>query len=297
MVRVSKLLVAILALALPAVAAAQQNWDAVEVTAVEVTDGIYMLMGAGGNIGLSVGSDGAFVIDDQFEPLHDKIVAAVREAGGGDVRFVVNTHWHGDHTGGNGPMGEAGAMIVAHENVRRRMDPGTFTDVVGSTGQAPPVALPVVTFTDSVSFWWNGETIQATHVPSAHTDGDSVVWFRNANVVHMGDNFFNGTLPFIDVDSGGNINGMIAAAEHVLANADDMTKIIPGHGPLSGAAQLREFHEMLVTIRDRIQTHVDNGDSLEDTVAANPIAEFADMASGWMPVERFIGLVYRSLAE
>ncbi len=295
MSRVSNLLVATLALGLPAAAIAQQN--DIQVTPVEVTDGIYMLMAAGGNIGLSVGDDGAFIIDDQFEPLHDKIVAAVRDAGGGDVRFVLNTHWHGDHTGGNRLMGEAGAMIVAHENVRRRMDPSTFTDVVGNTGQAPPIALPVVTFNDEVSFWWNGEQIHATHVANAHTDGDTIVWFRDANVVHMGDNFFNGMLPFIDVDSGGGIDGMIAASELVLADANEMTKIIPGHGQLSGAAQLREFHGMLVTIRDRIQTHVDNGDSLEEIIAAEPIAEFADMATGWMPVERFLGLVHRSLTE
>jgi glyoxylase-like metal-dependent hydrolase (beta-lactamase superfamily II) len=292
-----KILLLVVAIAVPGAALAQRNFDDVEIRTVEVADGIYMLIGTGGNIGLSVGEDGAFLIDDQFAPLAGRIAAAVEQVSGGEVKFVLNTHWHGDHTGGNEIFGSAGAMIVAHENVRRRMDPGTFTDVMGSSGQAAAEALPVVTFSDQVTFWWNGERIDAQHVASAHTDGDTIVWFRDANVVHMGDNFFAASLPYIDVDSGGNVEGMIRAAEHVLAQADDETKIIPGHGGLAGVVQLRQYHEMLVTLRDRVQAQIDDGSSVEETIAAGVLGEYAELANSWMTAERFVGILYRSLSE
>jgi glyoxylase-like metal-dependent hydrolase (beta-lactamase superfamily II) len=294
--RCQRFAAALLFVAMP-LAAWAQNPDDVEIRTIEVSPGIYMLMGAGGNMGLSVGADGAFLIDDQFAPLNAKITAAVAAVSDSEVRFVINTHWHGDHTGGNEPFGAAGALIVAHENVRRRMDPATFTDVMGNTTQAAPVALPVVTFTDDVSFWWNGEQIAAHHVAPAHTDGDSIVWFRKADVVHMGDNFFVGSLPYIDLDSGGDLAGMIAAAEYVLAQATETTKIIPGHGALAGTAQLRDFHAMLTTIRDRVQGHIDAGRSLDEILAADPVAGYEQFANNWMTVERFVGIVYNSLAR
>ena len=293
----TKLAIALLLLALPFTATAQQNLDAVEIQTIELADGLYMLIGAGGNMGLSVGDDGAFLIDDQFAPLSDKIMAAVAAVSDAKVEFVLNTHWHGDHTGGNEQFGAAGAIIVAHENVRRRMDPATFTDVMGRTGQGADVALPVVTFTQDVSFWWNDEHIEAHHTGTGHTDGDSVVWFHEANAVHMGDNFFVGMLPYIDLDSGGSVNGMIATAEYVLERADENTKIIGGHGPLAGTVQLRGFHEMLVTVRDRIQGHIDGGMSWEQVLEAGPTAGYEELATGFMPVERFVGIVYQSLSE
>lgn len=292
------LLAAVLVLAPAAHGSAQQDMSDVEIRVEPVRDGIYVLFGQGGNIGLSTGPDGPFVVDDQFAPLTDKISAAIATVSEGPVRFVINTHWHGDHTGGNENFGEAGAMIVAHENVRRRMNPGEFEEVMGRTQQASEAALPVVTFTDAVTFHWNGETIRAQHVAHAHTDGDSIIWFEGANVVHMGDNFFAGTYPFIDVDSGGNVNGMIASAERVLAEADEQTRIIPGHGPVSGPDELRAFHDMLVTVRDRVQTLVDDGADLDAVLAAAPTADYDErMQMGFMNTERFVTLVYRSLAE
>lgn len=280
------------------VPAQQRDWDAVQVRAEQVAGGVYVIFGSGGNIGLSVGDDGAFVIDDQFAPLTDKIRAAIATVTDAEVRFVVNTHWHGDHTGGNENFGEAGAMIVAHENVRRRMNPAEFSEVMGNTTQAPPAALPVVTFTDAVTFYWNGDRINVQHVAPAHTDGDSIIFFTGADVVHMGDNFFVGSFPYIDLDSGGSVAGMIAAAEMVLASIGSETRIIPGHGPVAGRAELEAFHDMLVVIRDRVQTLIAEGNSLEQVLAAAPTAEYdADMANGFMTVERFLGIVYDSLSR
>ena len=195
-------------------ASAQQDFSKVEVTSEKIAEGVYMLKGAGGNIGLSVGADTAFLIDDQYAPLTPKVKAAVAALTSKPVRFVLNTHWHGDHTGGNKDLGESGTLIVAHENVRKRMSTDQFVEAFGmKEPAADPAALPVVTFTDAVTFHLNGGEIYAFHVAPAHTDGDSIVQFRKANVIHGGDTFFNGMYPFIDLSSGGSVNGMIAAAE------------------------------------------------------------------------------------
>ncbi len=210
----------------------QQDFSGVEVKAEKVADGIYMLTGRGGNIGLSVGKSGTYLIDDQYAPLSDKILAAVRAITPDPVRFVVNTHWHGDHTGGNESMGKAGALLVAHENVRRRMSTEQFSATFNSkTPPSPEGALPVVTFADAITFHWNGDEIRVYHVPPAHTDGDSVVHFVKADVVHMGDLFFNGGYPFIDSSSGGRVDGVLAAADRTLAGIGEKTRLIPGHGP------------------------------------------------------------------
>ena len=215
-------------LAAPLLAQQQQpDWNAVQIRTVSLGPGLYVLFGQGGNIGLSVGDDGAFVIDNQFAPLSEKILAAIRAVTPKPVRFVVNTHWHGDHTGGNENFGKAGALIVAHDNVRRRMNPAQFKDVVGRTQQAPPVALPVVTFGSDVTFHWNGETIVVRHVPNSHTDGDAVIQFVGADVIHLGDTFFNGRYPFIDLQSGGSLEGMIASSNRVLGMMGPQTRLIP----------------------------------------------------------------------
>ena len=276
-------------------AGAQQDMSNVEITATYIVDDIYMLQGRGGNIGVSVGEDGAFVIDDQFAPLTEKILAAIAAVTDQPVRWVLNTHWHGDHTGGNENLGQTGAMIDAHENVRRRMDPQSYRDLMGRSNQAPPGALPVVTFSDEVNFHWNGQHINVFHAAHAHTDGDAVVIFQDANVVHMGDSFFNGRYPFVDMGSGGNVNGMIDAAERVLAFANSNTKIIPGHGDLAGPEELAAFRDMLVTVRDRISLLVNDRMGEDRVVAAKPTSDL-DGTWGENP-ERFVRAVYQSLRD
>ena len=260
--------------------AAQRDFSNVQVEATRVAGGVYMLTGAGGNIGLSVGQDGPFIVDDQFAPLTEKILAAIATVTEGSVRFVLNTHWHGDHTGGNENLGKAGAMIVAHENVRKRLNPAEFQEEMERSQQAPPDALPVVTFTDVVSFYWNGEKIKAFHVAHAHTDGDAIIHFANANVFHMGDTFFNGRFPFIDVGSGGNINGLIHAADQVLGMTNSDTQIIPGHGLLAKPADLRNYRDMLITLRDRIRTMINDGMTIDQIAAADPASELSGTWGG-----------------
>ena len=286
-----------LVFAVAPVAAAQVNYDTVQVRTVKVGDGVYMLQGAGGNIGVSVGSDGVILIDDQFAPLSDKIKAAVA-ALGGPIRFLLNTHWHGDHTGGNENFAKSGVVIVAHENVRRRMGVEQFVAALNQRVPASPTgALPVVTFTDAVTFYLNGDSINVFHVAPAHTDGDAIIWFRRANVIHMGDTFFNGRYPLVDLSSGGSIDGMVGAADRVLAVADANTKIIPGHGPLGDRAALQAYRTMLATIRDRIRQAVTAGRTLEQVQAAKPTAEFdAVWGSGRITPTLFVEMLYTDLA-
>ena len=234
-------------LAVPTILAAQ-NFDTIQVKAQPLRGGVYMLTGSGGNIGLSVGDDMAFVIDDQYAPLSAKILAAITTLTPKPVKYVVNTHWHGDHTGGNENMGKAGAVLVAHDNVRKRMSAEQFNAVFNSrTPPSPAGALPVVTFSDSVSFFVNGDEVVAFHVPPAHTDGDVVIQFTKADVIHMGDTFMTVGYPFIDVSTGGNVNGIIGAADRVLAMCGPQTIVIPGHGPASDCAGLRGYRNMVVT--------------------------------------------------
>ena len=273
------------------------DWEAVEIRAVPIRGGLHMLMGRGGNLGLSVGEDGTFLVDDQYAPLTDKIITAIETITDDPVRFLVNTHLHGDHTGGNENFGKRGAIIVAHDNVRRRMSVEQFRSVIrtDSVPASPPGALPKITFSDEVTFYWNGDEINVFHVKNAHTDSDSIIHFRIADVFHMGDTFFNGRFPFIDFDLGGNVNGIIATAEGVLARATSDSKIIPGHGELATPDDLRAYRDMLVTVRDRVQTMVNDGESVDVVVAADPAGAYE--ADGWPGnKERFVRAVYFSLA-
>lgn len=278
-------------------ALAQQDFSKVEVRSEKVADGLYMLTGSGGNMGLSVGTSGTYLIDDQYAPLSEKILAAIRAITPDPVRFVVNTHWHGDHTGGNENMGKAGALLVAHENVRVRMSKEHFMAAFGrKVPPSPEAALPVVTFTDAVTFHWNGDEIRVYHVPPAHTDGDSIVHFAKADVVHMGDVFFNGGYPFIDTSSGGKVDGVIAAADRVLAGIGEKTRIIPGHGPLATKADLQAYRDVVKTLRDRIAKLKAEGKSRDEVIAAKPTADHdAKWGGGFMKGDTFTGLVYDSL--
>src|SRR5258706_1794856 len=282
-----------------AAAFAQQDFSKVEVTSEKIAEGVYMLKRAGGNIGLSVGADTAFLIDDQYAPLTPKVKAAVAALTSKPVRFVLNTHWHGDHTGGNKDLGESGTLIVAHENVRKRMSTDQFIEAFGmKEPAADPAALPVVTFTDAVTFHLNGDEIYAFHVAPAHTDGDSIDPFRKANVLHGGDTFFNGMYPFIDLSSGGSVNGMIAAADRMLALAGEGTKIIPGHGPLGTKADLKAYRDMLATSRDRVAALVKAGQTLEQTTAAKPLAELdAKWGQGFLKADPFVSILYKDLSR
>jgi glyoxylase-like metal-dependent hydrolase (beta-lactamase superfamily II) len=277
---------------------AQRDWDAVEIRTVPLSGGVYMLMGSGGNIGLSVGVDGAFVVDDQFAPLTEKIKAAIAGVTDQPVKWVLNTHWHGDHTGGNENFGGEGALIVAHDNVYRRLNPAEFSELVGRSQQAPNAALPVVTFDEAMTFHWNGEDIHAFHVEHAHTDGDVIIHYRGSDIYHMGDTFFKGRFPFIDVDSGGNVDGVIAAADLVLRMSGSSTRLIPGHGELATRDDLREYREMLSTVRSRVAQLVRDGKTQDEAVAARPTA---DLDAAWgatqESAEGFVALVYRSLTE
>ncbi|MDY7014752.1 MAG: MBL fold metallo-hydrolase [Cyanobacteriota bacterium] len=276
-----------------------QEFDEVQIETLPLRDGIYLLVGEGGNIGVSAGEDGIFLIDDQFAPLTEKIFAALGEISDEPVRFLINTHWHFDHTGGNENLGEAGVVIVAHDNVRERMSTDQFSEVIGQEFPASPdAALPVITFNDTVTFHLNGETIEAFHVDAAHTDGDSIIHFKEANVVHAGDTYFNGSYPFIDVESGGSLEGIISAVEGVLAFVDDDTLIIPGHGPLSNREELMVYLEMLKTVRDRVKAAIEQGMSMEEFIASEPTADFDPVwGQGFLNPEQFLQIVYGDLAR
>ena len=292
-------MIAILAACGSSLGWAQQDFSAVEIQTTELAPGIYMLVGAGGNLGLSVGDDGAFLIDDQFAPLSGKIMAAVAELTDAPVEFLANTHWHGDHTGGNEAFGNAGAVIVAHDNVRVRMSTEQLREIFNQAmPPSPDAALPIVTFNDELTLHWNGETIHAFHSGPGHTDGDVVLHFQDADIFHMGDNFFNGFYPFIDVDSNGDINGMIATGYRVLAMSNAGTRIIPGHGPLATADDLRDWLQVLRTTRESIRDLIDQGMSEDEVVAANPTAEFDEThGGGFMNPENYTRLVYQSLTR
>lgn len=274
---------------------AQAGLDTVPIRTERLASGIYVLFGAGGNIGLSVGEDAAFVIDDQFAPLTPKILAAIAAITPRPVRFVVNTHWHFDHIGGNENFNRAGAVIVAHENVRRRMSTEQFIRAINRREPpSPPGALPVVTFPTGVTFHLNGDDIVVTHVPNAHTDGDALIHFTRANVLHLGDLFNMSGMPFVDRSSGGSIHGIIAAAERAMALSDDATRIIPGHGRVVGRGELQAWHAMLVALRDRMQAEIAAGRTVEQVLAARITDRYADQWPGGH--ERFVRILYEELS-
>jgi glyoxylase-like metal-dependent hydrolase (beta-lactamase superfamily II) len=270
-------------------AAAQQDLSSVTITSEKAGEGVWVLYGAGGNIAVHGGEDAVFIVDDQFAPLTGKILAEVERLTGQGVDFVLSTHHHGDHTGGNENLGEEGALIFGHDNVRERL--------VGNPDQAGNA--PVVAFSSQQSFHINGGRVRAVHVPNAHTDGDSLVVFEAANVIHTGDTMFEvsiGSFPFIDLGSGGSIDGAIAAAMRIFELADEETVIIPGHGKLTDKKGAKAYHDMLVDIRDQVQAMIDQGRTKEEVVEARPAEAYAEgRAGGFMSEERFVQTVYDSL--
>jgi glyoxylase-like metal-dependent hydrolase (beta-lactamase superfamily II) len=279
--------------------AQQDDYSKVEIETQRLADTVYMLVGAGGNIGLSAGNDAVFMVDDQFAPLTPKIEAAIKRIDAKPVKFVLNTHWHFDHTGGNENLGKAGALIIAHENVRRRMSVEGFIEFLGmKTKPDPAIALPVITFTRDVNFHINGDDVHVYHVANAHTDGDAVVHFTKSDVIHMGDTFFNKMYPFIDTSSGGRVSGVIAAADRVLKQAGEATKIIPGHGPLANKADLKAYRDMLAKVSGRIRAQMRAGKTVAEVVASAPSAEYdAVWGKGFLNPQKFVEMLYGNLQK
>ena len=287
------------ALALSWPAAAQRDFSKVEIKTTRLGETTYMMEGAGGNLGLSIGDDAVFLIDDQYAPMSEKITAAIAKLTSKPVKFVVNTHWHFDHTGGNESFASAGAIVVAHENVRHRLSSDQFLEFFKITEKAPPKgALPVVTFAGSVTFHLNGDEMRVLHVPRAHTDGDAMVHFVNSDVLHTGDVYWNGLFPFIDTASGGTLDGTIAACDRALAIAKDSTRIIPGHGPLSDKAGLKAYRDMLVVVADRIGKLVAAGKSPEEVEAAKPLADLDEKwGKGGIKTDTFARMIAHNILK
>ena len=265
---------------------AQMDFTRIKINTTHVTGNIYMLEGAGGNIGVSVGPDGILLVDDQFAPLAEKIRNALKELGEGPLKFLVNTHFHGDHTGGNVVFGKE-AHIISHTNVRKRLQM-EFPSKEG---------LPVVTFDDSLSIHFNDEEIRVIHFPHSHTDGDSVIFFTGSNVVHMGDLFFSGRFPYVDLNNGGDVEGLIKHIEQLLAELPPDVKLIPGHGPLSDIDDLKTYHQTLVATTDMIRNQIEAGKSLEEIKAAGLPKKWRSWGAGFISTGRWIEIVHRSLAK
>ena len=266
----------------------------VKIKVIPVTDQIYMIAGQGGNIGLFVGEDGTFLIDDQFAPLTEKILEAIKSVGGQHPRFLINTHYHGDHTGGNENLGQGGTLIVSHDNVRERLISGAYIGAF-KMKQSPTAkaGLPVVTFSKNIKFHLNGDTVTVKHVPHAHTDGDSFIYFQASNVIHAGDLFFNGFYPFIDVNNGGSLKGMLKGVDKVLRVANDQTKIISGHGPLGDKQQLMSYRKMLGIAYERLSKFKAEGKSAEEAVAAKPLDDLeSTWGNGLFKSDQWIKLIY-----
>lgn len=281
------LLALVVALTAPT-AFAQRNFDNVEIKVIPAAKNIYMLEGSGGNIGVSIGEDGNLIVDDQFAPLAEKIDAAVQKLNPGKLKFVLNTHHHGDHTGGNAAFGAKDAIIIAQSNVRKHL---------ASEANAKKESLPVITFDQSASVYFNGEEIKLLHQGPGHTDGDSIIFFTGANVVHMGDQFFNGGFPFIDLSSGGSVDGYIKTVSVVLEKVPADAKIIPGHGKLGTVEDLKNFHAMLVETTGLVKQGIADGKSLADLKTAGLPDKFKEFGTGFIKTDRWIETIYNDATK
>ena len=290
-----RLIVALLILASAGVASAQSPPKKIEVA--QVADGVHVLYGSGGNIGVSIGPDGVILIDDQYAPAMPQVLEALATLNPDPPRFVLNTHWHGDHTGGNENLAAKGSVVVAHDNVRQRMSTEQFSEFSQrKTPPSPAGALPIVTFSDNLSLHLNGDELRSVYVTHAHTDGDVFIHFRKANVIHTGDLMFAGMYPFVDLDSGGSVEGVIAGVDKMLALADERTRIIPGHGRLTDRAGLVSYRKLLADTSAQMREHVKSGKSLEQLLVEKPFAEFdATYAWDFITAERYIRILYRDV--
>ena len=275
---------------------AQRDFSKVEIKAIKVAGNVYMLEGAGGNIGVSVGADGILIVDDQFAPLADKIKATLKTLGDGKLKFILNTHWHGDHTGGNVVFGPE-APIIAQTNVRKRLATEQKSEFFKSTTPASPKeALPVITFDESLSVHFNGEEIRVIHFPQGHTDGDSVIFFTGSNVVHMGDDFFAGGFPFVDLESGGSVEGLTKNIAEIIPKLPAGAKLIPGHGKLSTAEDLKAFHRMLMETTDIVRKKMAAKKPLDQIKKEGLPEEWKPWGAGFIKTDMWIEIIYRSLS-
>lgn len=273
-----------------------QNFDDIQIKTNQVTEHIYFLEGRGGNIGVLVGEEGVLMVDDQYAPLSEKIKAAVQVLSTHPLKYLINTHWHGDHAGGNENFGNEGAIIVAHENVRERLSTDQVNKAFNRTTPASPeAAWPEITFSEDIQLHFNGQDIVLLHVHNAHTDGDSFVWFPNSNVLHMGDCFFKGRFPYIDLGSGGSVAGAIKAVQIALSLTDSATKIIPGHGQLANKQDLLNYHNMLIEIVDRVKLAMAEGKTLDEMKAAGLDAGYEAWGTGFINAERFVDIIWTDL--
>jgi cyclase len=294
---VKKLLVPIVLLLFAISVTAQTDFSKVEIKVTKVAGNVYMLEGAGGNIGVSVGDDGILIVDDQFAPLADKIRAALKGIADKKLRFILNTHWHGDHTGGNVAFGPE-APVIAHDNVRKRMAVEQKSEVFKRTTPASPKeALPVITLNQNLTVHFNGEEIRAIHFPQGHTDGDSVIFFAGSNVVHLGDDFFAGRFPFVDLESGGSVEGLTKNIGEIITKIPAGAKLIPGHGPLSGIEDLMNYHNMLVTTSDIVRAKIKAGKTLEQIKSEGLPDTWKSWGTGFVKTDVWLETIYRSATK
>ena len=288
-------LLLIVSLLFAATASAQTDFSKVQMKATKVAGNVWMLEGAGGNIGVSVGDDGLLIVDDQFAPLADKIRAALKGIADKKLHFILNTHWHGDHTGGNVAFGPE-ATIIAHDNVRKRLATEQKSTVFNSTTPpSPKEALPVITFDQTLTVHFNGEDIRAIHYPKGHTDGDSVIFFSASNVVHLGDDFFAGRFPFVDLESGGSVEGLIKNIGEIIAKIPEGAKLIPGHGPISTLDDLKSYHRMLQQTTEIVRGKISAGKTLDQIKSEGLPAEWTPWGTGFIKTDRWVETIYKSL--
>ena len=290
------ILALLMLLTLSVLAVAQDDFSKVEIKATKINGNVYMLEGSGGNIGVSVGTDGILIVDDQFAPLAEKIRAALKTLGDGKLKFILNTHWHGDHTGGNAQFGRE-APIIAHDNVRKRLSTEQRSEFFKQTTPASPKeALPVITFDQSLSVHFNGEEIRVIHFPHGHTDGDSVIFFTTSNVVHLGDDFFAGRFPFVDLESGGSVQGLTKNIADIIPKIPAGAKLIPGHGPISTVDDLKAYHRMLMETTAYVQKQIAAKKTLDQIKKEGLPAEWKSWGEGFVKTDMWLELVYRSLS-